>query len=99
MKTVKLNEAILRVEELEERATPDVIINVAGGTQGFTSISGASSGNVTSGDAPATSMASSSSSAGFGNSSVSSSGNESAVLASSHDNLYTYIKDSMVTGG
>lgn len=96
MKTVKLNEAILRVEELEERATPDVIVNVAGGTHGFTSISGASSGNVSSDDAPATSMASSASSAGFGNSSVASSGNESALLASSHDNLYAYIRDAHV---
>lgn len=99
MKTVKLNEAILRVEELEERATPDVIINVAGGTHGFTSISGASSGNVTSGDAPATSMASSASAAGFGDLSVASSGDQSALLAESHDNLYSYIRNSVVTGG
>jgi hypothetical protein len=96
MKSVKLNEAVLRVEELEERATPDVLINIAGGTSGFTSISAASSGNVSSGDGNAESIASSASSAGFGNTSVASSGDLSAILASSHDNLYTYITHSDV---
>jgi hypothetical protein len=96
MKSVKLNEAVLRVEELEERATPDVLVNIAGGTSGFTSISGASSGNVSSEDGNAESLASSASAAGFGNTALGSSGDMSAVLSESHDNLYSLIVNSEV---